>query len=66
MVGVAKGEDNMREVTPNLRNVLKLAIRGDVIFSEQDLDKIVEWVETERAIKEMEGRMKIQGRAKIL
>ena len=49
----------MKKCTPDLRNVLNLAIRGNIIFSEQDLDKVEEWIKTEKEIKKMEDEMRI-------
>lgn len=39
--------------TPDLRNVLKMAIRGNVIFSDRDYEKMEEWVRIEKELDEL-------------
>ena len=43
--------------TPDLMNVLKMAIRGNVIFSDRDYEKMEEWVRIEKEIKELEDEL---------
>ena len=49
----------MKNGHPNLKNALRLAIRGNVILSDEDLDRIEDWVKTEREIRKIEDEMRM-------
>ena len=44
---------------PDFYNAFRMAVRAKVIFSDQDYEELKEWIETDKAAKELEESMKI-------
>ena len=49
----------MKNGHPNLENALRVAIRAKVMFSDEDYEEMKEWIETDKAAKELEEGMKL-------
>ena len=47
----------MKNGHPNLENALRVAIRAKVMFSDQDYEELKEWIEVDKAAKELEESM---------